>query len=66
MEAVVVVGHSLSSVDYPYFKEIIKYNSNNSKLRWYISWHSIDGLKKITKFVSDMNIPRSNIILFRT
>lgn len=66
MEDVIVIGHSLSSVDYPYFKEIIKYNSDNSRLRWYISWHSIDGLKKITKFVSDMNIPRSNIILFRT
>lgn len=66
MEVVVVIGHSLSPVDYPYFKEIIKYNSNISGLRWYISWHSIDGLKAITKYVSGMNIPRSNITLFRT
>ncbi len=62
---IVVIGHSLSKVDYPYFKEIIKYNKDSSELKWFISWYSKDGLKKITKFVSEMNIPNENIKLLR-
>jgi hypothetical protein len=62
---VVVIGHSLSKVDYPYFKELIKYNKDSSELQWFISWYSKDGLKKITEFVSEMNIPNENIKLFR-
>ncbi|MEQ6376346.1 bacteriophage abortive infection AbiH family protein [Bacillaceae bacterium S4-13-56] len=62
---IVVIGHSLSKVDYPYFKEIIKYNKNSSELKWFISWYSSDGLKKITKFLSDMQILAENVKLFR-
>ena len=62
---IVIIGHSLSKVDYPYFKEIIKYNKNSSELKWFISWYSNDGLKKITKFASEMQISAENIKIFR-
>jgi hypothetical protein len=62
---IVVIGHSLSKVDYPYFKEIIKYNTNSADLKWFISWYSSDGLRKITEFVSEMKIPAESIKLFR-
>jgi len=62
---IVVIGHSLSKVDYPYFKEIIKYNTNSADLKWFISWYSSDGLRKITGFVSEMKIPNENVKLFR-
>ena len=62
---IVVVGHSLSKVDYPYFKEIIKYNTSSADLKWFISWYSSDGLRKITEFVSEMKIPNENVKLFR-
>jgi len=66
IKEIVVTGHSLSNVDYPYFKEIIKYNTNSSKLKWFISWYSADDLKRIASFVSEMNISSSNVVLFRT
>ncbi len=61
----IVVIHSLSEVDYPYFKEIIKYNTNSSELKWYISWYSADGLKKIIEYVSEMNISSENVKFLR-
>lgn len=66
VEHVVVIGHSLSSVDYPYFKEIINHNQKSMNMKWYISWHSVDDLRKITKFVSEMNLPNSNVEVFKT
>jgi len=65
IKEIVVIGHSLAKADYPYFKEIIKDNSNSSELKWYISWYSTDGLQKIAGFVSEMNISSENVKLFR-
>ncbi|AGL03681.1 hypothetical protein Desgi_4443 [Desulfoscipio gibsoniae DSM 7213] len=42
IRSIVVIGHSLSDVDYPYFKEIIKFNRNSTEVKWHISWHSVD------------------------
>jgi hypothetical protein len=66
VENVVVIGHSLSPVDYPYFKEIINHNQNAINMKWYISWYSSGDLKRIDEFVSEMNILSSNVKLFRT
>lgn len=66
IKKIVVIGHSLSDVDYPYFKEIIKHNRNSNDMKWYISWYSADDLRRIIKFVSEMNIPSFNVELFRT
>lgn len=65
IKKIVAIGHSLSKVDYPYFKEIIKYNRNSPELKWYISWYSRDDLKKISEFVAEMKIPNKNVKLFR-
>lgn len=51
---IVVIGHSLSVVDYPYFKEII--TKNNNIANWFISWHSSRDLENITAFAQSMNI----------
>jgi transcriptional regulator with XRE-family HTH domain len=66
VEDVVVIGHSLSQVDYPYFKEIIKYNQNAADMNWHISWYSSGDLKRIKQFVSEMNISNSKVKIFRT
>lgn len=63
---IVVVGHSLSDVDYPYFKEIIKYNKNSIELKWQISWYSPDDIRRIQRFISVMKIPSTNVSIFRT
>jgi len=66
IKKIVVIGHSLSDVDYPYFKEINNNNRNSTEMKWCISWHSVDDLRRITKFVSVMDISNSNVGLFRT
>ncbi|NLK52992.1 MAG: hypothetical protein GX295_11225 [Syntrophomonadaceae bacterium] len=63
---IVVIGHSLSVVDYPYFKEIIKYHRNSNGIKWQISWHSPDDIRRITTFLSVMKIPNKNVAIFRT
>jgi len=66
IEDVVVIGHSLSQVDYSYFKEIIKHNQNAADMNWHISWYSSGDLKRIKQFVSEMNISDSKVKIFRT
>lgn len=62
---IVVIGHSLSDVDYPYFRQIINNNKDKSKVNWYFSWHSVSGLENIVKFASKMNLDYENINIFR-
>ena len=40
MKEIVVIGHSLSPVDYPYFRKITKENLRPNELQWKISWYS--------------------------
>ena len=63
IETIVVVGHSLSPVDYPYFREIIKYNRNKANLL--ITWYSSHDLYNIHKFVGEMNIDPKGITLVK-
>lgn len=65
IETVVVIGHSLSPVDYPYFKEIISQNQDASNMKWYISWHSEGAFKRIDFFTNTLGIKPKQIELFR-
>lgn len=60
IEEVYVIGHSLSEVDYPYFKEICK----RSDAKWYIGFHSLDDMKRFLVFVETMGL--SKVTVFRT
>lgn len=64
IETIIVLGHSFSKVDYPYFEEIIKNNSNKKTLKWYISWYNIDDLIRITLFLDTFQIGAEQVILF--
>ena len=37
---IIVIGHSLSIVDWDYFKEIIRVNKDKKNIEWLISYHS--------------------------
>lgn len=65
IENVVVIGHSLSAVDYTYFKELINYNQNRENMKWYISWHSAGAFKRIDAFADTMGIQHKQIELFK-
>lgn len=63
VETIMVIGHSLSLVDYPYFRETINHNQNKSN--WLITWHSSRDLKSIRKFVGEMSIASNKITLVK-
>ncbi|CAM3287049.1 AbiH family protein [Filibacter tadaridae] len=65
VETVVVIGHSLSVVDYPYFKEIIRNNRNLSNMKWYISWYSASDIKRVDAFAKTLGIQPKQIKLFK-
>ena len=66
IDTVVVIGHSLSVVDYPYFKEIIKMNRKPSNMKWFISWYSAGDIKRIDAFAKNLGIQPKQIKLFKT
>ena len=64
MQDIVVIGHSLSQVDHPYFQEIVK--ANAGKAQWHIGYHSLDDLKRLDVFVTEMGLAKNKVELFRT
>lgn len=61
---IVVIGHSLSKVDYPYFKEIIQCNKESKALTWHISCHSANDIDNAQLFADAMGIPIKRINIF--
>mgnify|MGYP000946548833 CR=1 FL=1 len=62
---IVVIGHSLSDVDIPYFKEILNNNIDKDNLNWYFSAYSVSSLDKIFRFSLEMEINPKNITVFK-
>lgn len=63
IENIVVIGHSLSYVDYSYFREIV---NKTDKVKWNIGWYSLSDLKRIREFVVTIGVNKEQIVLFRT
>jgi hypothetical protein len=63
---IIVVGHSLSSVDWDYFKKIISVNKNKKNIEWFISCHSARNIESIKMFAKAMRIKAEQIALFIT
>lgn len=64
IEQIIVIGHSLSEVDYPYFSEIV--SRNRGKAEWFIGYHNYDDLKHLVKFVNEMDLKNNKVNIFRT
>lgn len=63
---IIVVGHSLSPVDWDYFKKIISVNKNRNNIEWFISCHSGRNIESIRIFADAMGIKAEQITLFVT
>lgn len=63
IKTIVVLGHSLSKVDYPYFHKII--DSINGEPDWLISWYSSHDLENIQNFAINMKIKPNKIALIK-
>lgn len=60
---IVVIGHSLSPVDWPYFETLKHYIAGEPV--WHISWHGPDDLSRICIFAKGLNINFGKIELFK-
>lgn len=61
---IIVIGHSLSEVDYPYFKEIFRQNGDRAV--WHIGYHSLDDMKRLIAFTGNLGIGADKVEIFRT
>lgn len=60
----VVMGHSLSPVDYPYFEQLIRLHASKDHVQWQISYYSEQDLSRINQFTNAMKIPPDQVSLF--
>lgn len=63
---VVVIGHSLSQVDWEYFKAVCEGLSNREHTHWYFGCHGLRDLQNIEQMITELKISRSTVSLFRT
>jgi hypothetical protein len=60
IQQIVVIGHSLSSVDWPYFSEIM---NHTGQVHWYFSWHAQEDIKQNQSFTDAMGIPDDDVTM---
>ena len=63
IDAVIVIGHSLSEVDMEYFEKIC--SEIHSDAKWIFSCHDAGGLKAINAFVKAIAIGTDRVTIFR-
>lgn len=66
VKQIIVIGHSLSPVDWDYFKQIISVNQDHRDIDWYFSCHSPRNIESIKTFAGEMEINADRITLFIT
>lgn len=62
---ILVIGHSMSAVDYSYFRAIISNNNSPKQLKWKISWHTTMDINRIEKFATSIELLHSQIEIFK-
>lgn len=59
VKEIFVFGHSLSSIDLPYFKEIV--NNIDNAVKWNVSFFGSDDIKRFTEVLCSFGIALDNI-----
>ncbi|MEI6886090.1 MAG: bacteriophage abortive infection AbiH family protein [Bacteroidota bacterium] len=65
IKKIIVMGHSLSAIDIPYFKKIYEENENPQTITWEISYFSDSDKININRFLKVLQIERSTVSLFQ-
>lgn len=63
---VVVIGHSLSPVDWDYFRAVFDGLKDPNAVNWFFGCHGLRDIKSIGRMVNELGIPRERITIFRT
>ena len=66
IQNVVVIGHSLSPVDWDYFVKIRDSFPNNNNVNWYIGCHGIGDLNNLKMMCAAEIFEQKNVNVFRT
>ena len=61
---VAVIGHSLSTVDLPYFREILRVNADPEDIRWEVCYRS--RRHRAERFVRDLGLDESKVTFICT
>lgn len=61
---VVVIGHSLSAVDLPYFREVLRVNADPEQIRWEVCYRS--RRHRAERFVEDLGLDESKVTFICT
>lgn len=62
IEEIIILGHSLNSIDIPYFQEIV--NQTNNNIEWKVSFYEENEKKTHLSKLQEIGIKESNIELF--
>jgi len=65
IKTIIIIGHSLSKVDMPYFKKILAINDDPQHITSKISFHSNANLTRINQFAQELNIDPLHIEKFK-
>lgn len=63
VEKIYVYGHSISQVDIPYFEEIVKYISKDTK--WEVSYYDDESVNNLKQSLLDIGVLEENITFIR-
>ncbi len=63
---IIIIGHSLSPVDWDYFREIIGQNHAREDISWCFGCHGKGDLERIQTFINHFKIERRQASVFRT
>ena len=66
VDTIIVIGHSLASVDWDYFEEIISLNKKPKSINWYIGCHNVNDFNSIKRFIKRFKISPKRVVIFRT
>jgi len=65
IKTIVVIGHSLSKVDLPYFEKILTVNDDPNNIQWQISFHSEANSTRINEFAGELKLYPGHIQKFK-
>ena len=65
VNTIVVLGHSLGKIDYPYFAKIIDSLPKNTSIEWLFSYHSEMDIESIETFTKTFKIKKNNVEILK-
>ena len=66
IQTIIVIGHSLSPVDWDYFAKVASAVSGSKGVRWFFGCHGLRDLENLEALLGTLEIERSDVSIFQT